>query len=114
MSKGIESGGLLGEFLSKIKDINFSDIVSNLMKNVSTMIVAAFIYAFGGSGLKLTLIGFFGSIFNGAISNAFSVFIPKLAEIFAVGAGYRDWETDRKSTRLNSSHEFVSRMPSSA
>ena len=26
----------------------------------------------------------------------------------------RDWETDRKSTRLNSSHEFVSRMPSSA
>ena len=27
---------------------------------------------------------------------------------------YRDWETDRKSTRLNSSHEFVSRMPSSA
>ena len=29
-------------------------------------------------------------------------------------APYRDWETDRKSTRLNSSHEFVSRMPSSA
>ena len=27
---------------------------------------------------------------------------------------YRDWETDRKSKRLNSSHEFVSRMPSSA
>ena len=24
------------------------------------------------------------------------------------------WESDRKSTRLNSSHEFVSRMPSSA
>ena len=30
------------------------------------------------------------------------------------GSGYRDWETDRKSTRLNYSHEFVSRMPSSA
>ena len=29
-------------------------------------------------------------------------------------AGYRDWETDRKSTRLNSSHEIPSRMPSSA
>ena len=27
---------------------------------------------------------------------------------------YRDWETDRKSTRLNSSHEFVTRMPSTA
>ena len=34
-----------------------------------------------------------------------------------IGAGrivYRDWETDRKSTRLNSSHITRSRMPSSA
>ena len=30
------------------------------------------------------------------------------------GAAYRDWETDRKSTRLNSSHSGESRMPSSA
>ena len=29
-------------------------------------------------------------------------------------AAYRDWETDRKSTRLNSSHRSLSRMPSSA
>ena len=28
--------------------------------------------------------------------------------------GYRDWETDRKSTRLNSSHITRYRMPSSA
>ena len=27
---------------------------------------------------------------------------------------YRDWETDRKSTRLNSRHITRSRMPSSA
>ena len=27
---------------------------------------------------------------------------------------YRDWETDRKSTRLTSSHSRASRMPSSA
>ena len=31
-----------------------------------------------------------------------------------VESPYRDWETDRKSTRLNSSHEIPSRMPSSA
>ena len=31
-----------------------------------------------------------------------------------LGDRYRDWETDRKSTRLNSSHEIPSRMPSSA
>ena len=30
------------------------------------------------------------------------------------GHSYRDWETDRKSTRLNSSHRSLSRMPSSA
>ena len=29
-------------------------------------------------------------------------------------ADYRDWETDRKSTRLNSSHITRPRMPSSA
>ena len=32
----------------------------------------------------------------------------------ATDAYYRDWETDRKSTRLNSSHSAKSRMPSSA
>ena len=31
-----------------------------------------------------------------------------------LSVGYRDWETDRKSTRLNSSHSAKSRMPSSA
>ena len=32
----------------------------------------------------------------------------------AITSLYRDWETDRKSTRLNSSHLKLSRMPSSA
>ena len=33
---------------------------------------------------------------------------------YQTGVVYRDWETDRKSTRLNSSHITRSRMPSSA
>ena len=42
-----------------------------------------------------------------------------LFEVFSeheltVDMGYRDWETDRKSTRLNSSHSGEYRMPSSA
>ena len=36
------------------------------------------------------------------------------AEISECMVMYRDWETDRKSTRLNSSHSAKSRMPSSA
>ena len=38
--------------------------------------------------------------------------LPSVYEILE--CPYRDWETDRKSTRLNSSHSAKSRMPSSA
>ena len=38
----------------------------------------------------------------------------KVVVIGSVEPPYRDWETDRKSTRLNSSHITRSRMPSSA
>ena len=38
----------------------------------------------------------------------------KKVEVKTDRYGYRDWETDRKSTRLNSSHSAKSRMPSSA
>ena len=34
--------------------------------------------------------------------------------LWGLRLAYRDWETDRKSTRLNSSHSGESRMPSSA
>ena len=34
--------------------------------------------------------------------------------VYVLIGTYRDWETDRKSTRLNSSHSAKSRMPSSA
>ena len=34
--------------------------------------------------------------------------------LYFFNPSYRDWETDRKSTRLNSSHRSLSRMPSSA
>ena len=39
---------------------------------------------------------------------------PINATTFSIPEVYRDWETDRKSTRLNSSHSAKSRMPSSA
>ena len=40
----------------------------------------------------------------------------RVADLVATNGdpGYRDWETDRKSTSLNSSHSGESRMPSSA
>ena len=51
----------------------------------------------------------YGGIHEGAeIIKIITDFLP------AGKAAYRDWETDRKSTRLNSSHRSLSRMPSSA
>ena len=41
-------------------------------------------------------------------------YLKRLSEISDILKGYRDWETDRKSTRLNSSHRSLSRRPSSA
>ena len=52
--------------------------------------------------------------FHGNLTVTYGRLIVK-DEIFTLtSGGYRDWETDRKSTRLNSSHSAKSRMPSSA
>ena len=47
------------------------------------------------------------------VDDVYSV-ISLIADTAARIPMYRDWETDRKSTRLNSSHLKLSRMPSSA
>ena len=51
---------------------------------------------------------------NDTLENNYQVFLKPLIGSQLTDAAYRDWETDRKSTRLNSSHEIPSRMPSSA
>ena len=47
-------------------------------------------------------------LFNGRLTSD----SPELVNQLSIP--YRDWETDRKSTRLNSSHSAKYRMPSSA
>ena len=51
---------------------------------------------------------------SGATLFTLNVFVNSQFIASTFYAEYRDWETDRKSTRLNSSHEIPSRMPSSA
>ena len=57
----------------------------------------------------------------GKLAEIVEKYVKKGAQIYVEGKikqesykSYRDWETDRKSTRLNSSHSAKSRMPSSA
>ena len=58
--------------------------------------------------------------FSGGVDSSFllktahDVLGENVVAITAKTHVYRDWETDRKSTRLNSSHRSLSRMPSSA
>ena len=49
---------------------------------------------------------------NNSIKGYGNAIVPQVA--YQIFEQYRDWETDRKSTRLNSSHSAKSRMPSSA
>ena len=52
---------------------------------------------------KIQTVAFLQNILSGGVAHIYAFYTP-----------YRDWETDRKSTRLNSSHRSLSRMPSSA
>ena len=52
--------------------------------------------------------------YNNAVAVALAAKYKSEKDVNEKQIAYRDWETDRKSTRLNSSHRSLSRMPSSA
>ena len=62
--------------------------------------------------LEGALFGAFASLVE--IEQIYTIHEERDLDFTVQEAEYRDWETDRKSTRLNSSHEIPSRMPSSA
>ena len=69
-------------------------------------------------GLYLMSIWGIGELFERTVDVGSCAFCCEFCDlsvfILVLYTVYRDWETDRKSTRLNSSHEIPSRMPSSA
>ena len=59
------------------------------------------------------LVGKFFTLFTSGPTHVARM-VNLMSAMFSGFTWYRDWETDRKSTRLNSSHSGESRMPSSA
>ena len=102
----------------EFKFTGFSGLASHgaaIVLVVSTIIIAIKVlkknplWLLDRLAITVALAGFFirmGNFFNSEIVGK-----PAPDSPFT---GYRDWETDRKSTRLNSSHRSLSRMPSSA
>ena len=64
--------------------------------------------------LKTVALDAFNSIKAAIGSTGIGALVIALGTLVTQWDRYRDWETDRKSTRLNSSHRSLSRMPSSA
>ena len=71
----------------------------------------ALMYGMGGAGGTT---GQMGNISGSAGMAGSAADAAAMQQAQTGRAAYRDWETDRKSTRLNSSHSAKSRMPSSA
>ena len=69
----------------------------------------------GGNGIsEITSVAVTNGSFTIDALNLAQKVYNMMNRIAVSGGSYRDWETDRKSTRLNSSHSAKSRMPSSA
>ena len=81
--------------------VNNANLPSDIVSQVKTTISNIF---YGDDSLTKRKIG--STIYSSRYYSA----ITALSDY----AHYRDWETDQKSTRLNSSHLKLSRMPSSA
>ena len=92
--------------------------ICGLVLAVSELYKQGFLYFVAGQGLSLIhileqFIGIFLQISADGLAVVKTVIIPVIAAVVQKG-GIAAFTVDRKSTRLNSSHEFVSRMPSSA
>ena len=73
-----------------------------------------------GSGYEASYVGYIGFVGHNLKTADAAIQLQKWngteweVVLSDFASPYRDWETDRKSTRLNSSHSGESRMPSSA
>ena len=124
ISKAFDNSAVIGDFIPVEKVGNVQDIRFSLQLNGATVqqghsadmifpIDELIAYVSCFFTLKIGDI-----LFTGTPAGVGKVAVDDRLEGFIfdtkIKPCYRDWETDRKSTRLNSSHSGESRMPSSA
>ena len=93
------------------KDSAFSVIFMRNARVAETTAIAGQTTALGANTVAMTASTLATKAFSFALK---TIGIGLVIAGIALQVIYRDWETDRKSTRLNSSHSAKSRMPSSA
>ena len=96
------NGGLLTTYVLQ------SGSMGNIFKNVTDS------ERLSGSTTYVKVFWKIDNVDNTSLTNVFTYMSKYTIGADFITYGYRDWETDRKSTRLNSSHSAKSRMPSSA
>ena len=109
------------ETLKKTDNASVRKIIStdrertNLLRNPEQKLIAYLVQRIPLwiSSNMLSFIGFMGGVIV-FLSFVLAAYVDRSLLLIGVLGLYRDWETDRKSTRLNSSHRSLSRMPSSA
>ena len=87
ISGKVKESTIASDIIQSVKTINFSEVYNTAIKNMSSLAIAAFIAVFGSGKLKLTLIGFLGTIFNGSLNSVLSLIIPGIANVLAKGGG---------------------------
>ena len=115
-SASIASGGTIGNDRTGASIVAGGSAVTSFLDGVpggnAAAAAALVLGAGGGLGSAFLAAGATTEIGQGVVNDtANNLFGASLQGNYLP---YRDWETDRKSTRLNSSHSAKSRMPSSA
>ena len=110
LASGVVSGGGNGNKNNNKFQGNYFQWIKEELSGWDT-----FPWALFGFGAGLQVMSFALNPINWiSVVTLIGTMFGMLCTVAMCAGGYRDWETDRKSTRLNSSHITRSRMPSSA
>ena len=110
----------INEFLNDVKQVSEDDVL-DVVDAHYPKIIDSVVYQMSCLPVDRVSKGLEPLLPQDEVNKPFNEIVNMISTVFGKPAGeiskeilYRDWETDRKSTRLNSSHSAKSRMPSSA